>query len=99
MSDLITGYNDLSAAIGTLSSVEVTIVAEIQALQAQVANGSPVTGDQLDALASEVSGITAGFQAPFGTNSGGGTSTSTSTSTGTATATDTSTATATATSS
>lgn len=81
MSDIVTGFNDLTAAIGTLSSVEATVVAEIVALQAQVAAGSPVTGDQLDALASEVSGITAGFQAPFaGTSTGTGTATSTATS-------------------
>lgn len=81
MSDLITGYNDLVAAVGTLSSVEVTVVAEIAALQAQIAAGTAVSGSQLDALASEVTGITAAFQAPFGTSTGTGTGTGTSTAT------------------
>jgi uncharacterized protein involved in exopolysaccharide biosynthesis len=78
MASVQTGFTDLSNAITALSSEEASVVSAIAALQAQVAAGSPVTGDQLETLASQVEGVTAGLQAA---TTPAGTSTATSTAT------------------
>ena len=79
MVPLQTGFNDLTAAVNALSTE-----ADIAALQAQIAAGNPITGDQLEALATQVSGITSGFVSVVGTSTATGTGTSTGTSTATA---------------
>ena len=52
------GYADLQTAINALSSEETSVAATITSLQQQIAAGSPVTGDQLEALATQVGGVT-----------------------------------------
>jgi hypothetical protein len=84
MVPLQTGYTDLTNAVNSLSTEQVAVSSAIAALQAQVAAGSPVTGEQLEALAVQVNGITANFAtsiAPTGISTGTSTSTTTSTST------------------
>lgn len=84
MVPLQTGFNDLTAAVNALSTEAVAVEADIAALQAQVAAGSPITGDQLEALATQVSGITGGFASVVGTSTATGTATGSGTSTATA---------------
>ena len=62
MATLQSGFNDLSAAITTLgtdmSAGFTSVLAEINALQGQQ---SPVTGDQLEGLATQVNALKSGF--------------------------------------
>jgi uncharacterized protein with GYD domain len=76
MATLAVGFGDLTAAVNGLVSEEASVVTAIQALQSQIAQGSPVTGAQLDALAAQVTGVTSGLAAAIAT------STATSTATG-----------------
>ena|ERR1700679_3248210 len=59
MASVAQGYSDLQSAIAALSTEETSVLAAIQALQQQIAAGTPVTGDQLEALVNQVNGVTA----------------------------------------
>jgi conjugal transfer/entry exclusion protein len=79
MSSLSQGFSDLQNAIAALTSEEGSVVSTIQALQAQIAAGSPVTGDQLEALVTQVNSVSSGLAAAIAPPS-------TSTTTGTSSA-------------
>jgi len=78
MADIVTGYTDLSNAVKALQAEDVTTVAAINALKAQVAAGSPVTGDQLEALAQAVTGLGSDLATAISTATATATSTATS---------------------
>ena len=59
MADIVTGFKDLSDAVAVLQKADVDTVTAIKSLQAQVAAGNPITGDQLESLAKVVSGVSA----------------------------------------
>lgn len=61
MSTIAQGFSDLQSAIAALTSEEGSVVTAIQALQAQIAAGSPVTGDQLEALVTQVNSVSSGL--------------------------------------
>lgn len=63
MADLLTGFNDLTKVINALVAEDASVVAAIKDLQAQVGAGSPVTGDQLEALATQVSTVVSDLSA------------------------------------
>lgn len=62
MASVSQGYTDLQTAITALGAEESSVASAIAALQQQVASGSPVTGDQLEALATQVSTVTTQLQ-------------------------------------
>lgn len=76
MADIVTGYTDLSNAVKGLQAEDVATVAAIKALKAQVAAGSPITGDQLEALAQTVTGVTGDFATAISTATDTSTATS-----------------------
>lgn len=63
MASVSVGFTDLTNAVNALVAEEGSVVTAIQALQAQVVAGSPVTGDQLEALATQVQSATSGLAA------------------------------------
>lgn len=77
MVPLQTGFTDLTNAVNALGTEVVSVESAIASLQAQVAAGSPITGDQLEALATQVAGINTGLASAIAP---AGTSTSTATS-------------------
>lgn len=78
MADIVTGYTDLSNAVKALQSEDAVVVSAIAALKAQVAAGSPVTGDQLEALARSVTGVGSDLATAISTATATATSTATS---------------------
>lgn len=63
MASLSQGFTDLTTAVNALTAEEGSVVSAIQALQAQVAAGTPVTGDQLESLVTQINSVSTGLQA------------------------------------
>jgi uncharacterized protein YaaN involved in tellurite resistance len=63
MASIAQGFSDLQNAINTLTGEESEVVTAIQQLQSQVAQGSPVTGAQLEALVTQVNTVNTGLTA------------------------------------
>lgn len=57
--DLQTAITALQTAVGILAAEDASVVTDIKGLTAQVAAGEPVTGDQLEALATGVNAAVA----------------------------------------
>lgn len=64
--DIKTGYDDLKASVDALVAEDASVVTAIKDLQAQVAAGTPVTGDQLETLAGLIKGVGSDLTAAIG---------------------------------
>lgn len=59
MADIKTSFDAMSAAVDALVTEDASVVADIKALQSQIAAGNAVTAEQLDALTAKITGVTA----------------------------------------